>query len=497
MGGLYNPISHMSQVADPVSTSQWTHDMHEAVAQPAPRRPRHAPEPEGPANGTGYIPTREPNATPINRTLSHEKHIGNVQVRVLLPAMVAPILFSGVRIKQYTKLPDHRPPLRRDKPVRISLPDHAPRYIFPAVDRSFIFIPRAMRPNQQRGTRGKPKSGLGSVGGYSRRTSVFGGSYYGSMYSPSNAMSRRSSFGQDRDFMFSPTGSVASRPPLPLDNGRPVVRLPPAPRQDSANSSQLDPALASYQMEQSAAAPEPSINNLPSPQTHPLPQKPITQPEDQSPALPMHQPRPQKNISVADIDSTTFAQGPSQVFQQAFHQQVPPHIANGFNPDGHSRHPSYPTQHSTGTPLSQIPERAIHAAPFQPITYGQQSFYNQQPYQPQPPPGYFYGQGYTAPSMGAPAVAPPFIPSGQPGMAGGYPPQNPEVPPAGSNLVAQEVNGMVYYYDASQMAPANPYQQYPQSQGYQQGVMGMNGMVPPSPDGFFYNQPAPGMVYYR
>jgi hypothetical protein len=292
--------------------------------------------------------------------------------------------------------------------------------------------------------------------------------------------------------MFSPTGSVVSRPPLPVDNNRPVVRLPPAPRQGSANAGQIE----AYQIEQAAAALEPSINNLPSPQTHPLPQKPLTQQEEQATALPMHQPRPQKNISVADIDSSTFAQGPSQAFQQAFHQQVPPHVGNGFNPDGHSRHPSYPTLHSTGTPLSQIPERAIHAAPFQPNTYGQQPFYNQQPFQPQPQPGYFYGPGYTAPSMGAPPAAPPFLPSGQHGMAGGYPPQNPEVPPSGPNLVAQEVNGMVYYYDASQVPPVNNYQQYPAPQGYQQGVMGMNGMMPPSPDGFFYNQPAPGMVYY-
>lgn len=75
------------------------------------------------------------------------------------------------------------------------------------------------------------------------------------------------------------------------------------------------------------------------------------------------------------------------------------------------------------------------------------------------------------------------------GMTG--PPAPPNI-----NLVAQEVNGMVYYYDASQLPSVNPYQQYPASQPYQPSVMGMGGMVTPSPDGFYYPQPAPGMVYY-
>jgi hypothetical protein len=62
--------------------------------------------------------------------------------------------------------------------------------------------------------------------------------------------------------------------------------------------------------------------------------------------------------------------------------------------------------------------------------------------------------------------------------------------------VAQEVNGMVYYFDASQLPPVNSYQPYSGPQGYQPSVMGMGGMVTPSPDGFYYPQPTPGMVYY-
>ncbi|PNP77208.1 hypothetical protein FNYG_09508 [Fusarium nygamai] len=512
IGGPFAPINQLHQPADPTTNSPWAHDMHDAVVEPAPpARPRHMVEQEGPANGNGFIPTCDPNPTPINRTLSTEKHIGNAQVRVSLPSMTEPVVIPRLAVKQYTKLPDHRPPLRRDKPVRISLPNNPPRYIYPAADRSFIFIPRAMRPNQQR-MRGKPRSGFGSMGGFSRRTSVFGGSYYGSVYSPSVAMSRRSSI-VDRDYMFSPTGSVISRPPIPVENTRPVVRLPPAPRPEmpmnamvpsmAAPASAYGPTDPAFGVERPHAL-EASINDLPPPQTYPLPQKPAFQENRPTSALPMHQPRPQKNISVADIESPTLTQGP-QAYQQAFHQQVPIQMANGLPQESHTRQPSYPSQHSTGTPLSQIPERAIHAAPFQPNTYGQQPYYNQQPYQAQPQQGYYYPPNYNTPNMGPSSTAPAFVPS-QPGPPGSFTPQNqPEQPvmsnngppPApGSSLVVQEANGMVYYFDASQLPPVTNYSGYPAPQGYQPSVMGMGGMVTPSPDGFYYPQQTSGMVYY-
>lgn len=529
-----NHSSQLHHPADPTTNSPWTHDMHEVVTeqqrqqlppQAPPARPRHAVEKEGPANGNGYIPTCKDNPIPINRTLSTEKQLGKVQARVFLPEMKAAKVIPGLAVKQYTKLPDHRPPLRRDKPVRISLPNNPPRYIYPAQDRSFIFIPRAMRPNQQR-LRGKPRSGFGSMGGFSRRTSVFGGSYYGSVYSPSVAMSRRSSIA-DRDYMFSPTGSVISRPQIPVEVNHPIVRLPPAPRQDMHMSApmgapppgpmpmsmpmpmQADPAAMAYR----SAAMEASINDLPQPQTYPLPQKPAFQENRPGSSLTMHQPRPQKNISVADIESPALAQGP-QAYQQAFHQQVPVQMSNGLSNDMHTCQPSYPSQLSTGTPLSQIPERAIHAAPFQPNTYGQQPYYNQQhqqqSYQPQQqqhqqPQSYYYPPGYNNPNMGPSTGAPAYVPSQQ-GLPGGFPSQNQheqstmqgngQASGSGPNLVAQEVNGMVYYYDASQLPPVNNYSGYVAPQGYQSSVMGMGGMVTPSPDGFYYPQQTPGMVYY-
>ncbi|KAI0002754.1 CASC3/Barentsz eIF4AIII binding-domain-containing protein [Xylariaceae sp. FL0662B] len=495
IGGPFAPTNHQLYTpADPTTNGPWVHDMHETVTQPMHvRQPRSSFVDDGPPNGNGFIPTCPSSSTPINRTMATEKHVCNVQIRVFIPNMVEPVVFSGIQVRQYTKLPDHRPPLRRDKPVRISLPNLPPRYIFPATDRSFIFIPRAMRPNQR--LRGKPRSGLGSIGGFSRRTSVLGGSVYGgSAYTPSVAMSRRSSVAPDmgRDFLVSPTGSTMSRPPLPYDAPRPVVRLPPQGRTD-----QQVPSVDGTTAENFPGAVQPTINDLPPPQVHPLPQKPAFQ-ENRPVPIPMHQPRPQKTVSVADIESPEMHNYPSQPYQQAFHQQVPVQVSNGLSQESHVRHPSYPSQHSTGTPLPQIPEGAIHAAPFQPNQFTQQNYY--QPYQMmQPQQGYYYPVAPYPSTMAPSASAPTFVPGAQQGQPQGETSTsqpNAQNPP-NSNLVAQEVNGMVYYYDASQLPPVT-YPPYSAPQGYPMpsGVVGMNGMITPSPDGYYYPPPGPGVVYY-
>ncbi|KAB5525727.1 CASC3/Barentsz eIF4AIII binding-domain-containing protein [Coniochaeta sp. 2T2.1] len=518
--GFQPQVPSYSNPSDPITNSTWSHDMHEAVASPPPPRPARYPRVhDGPPSASHGIPTCPPSQTHINRIMATEKPLGTVQIRVFFPPLKTPISLPGLLIKQYTKLPDHRPPLRRDKPVRISLPGCEPRYIYPATDRSFIFIPRALRPNQQK-MRGKARSGLGSIGGWSRRTSVFGGSYYGgagsyyggSTYSPSVAMSRRSSLAPDlgREFLVSPTGSAISRPPLPMDNLRPVVRLPPMMGQPpptapvsvgyaeaSAGANAHDNSMGGTPAESS------SINDLPQPQTHPLPQKPAFH-ENRPNSIPMHQPRPQKTVSVENIESPV-----QQHYQQAFHQQYPVQVSNGYGPETHMRHPSYPSQHSTGTPLSQIPERAIHAAPFQPNAFQQQHqpYYNQ-PYPQMMPPqqGYYYPTAYpgaSPPNAGASA----FVPGPQPQQNAGYPQQQQQQDPSGAqangqgapapNLVAQEVNGMVYYYDATQLPAVPSYPAYAPPQAYVPGVMNMGGMVTPSPDAGFYYPPAPGgMVYY-
>ncbi|OTB06985.1 hypothetical protein M426DRAFT_54384 [Hypoxylon sp. CI-4A] len=496
VGGPFAPIHHpMHSPADPTTNGPWAHDMHEIVAQPIHvRQPRPSFTDDGPPNGDGFIPTCPPSATPINRMMATEKHVGNVQIRVFFPGIKTPVTIPGIHVRQYTKLPDHRPPLRRDKPVRISLPELPPRYIFPATDRSFIFIPRAMRPNQR--LRGKPRSGLGSIGGFSRRTSVFGGSVYaGSAYTPSVALSRRSSIAPDlgRDFLVSPTGSTMSRPPLPYDTSRPVVRLPPQGR-----AEQQLPAVDGVPADGPMGARHPAVNDILPQQSQPMIQKPAFH-ENRPVHIPMHQPRPQKTVSVAGIESPEMHHDLSQPYQQAFHQQVPVQVSTGFGHELHARHSSYQSQHSTGTPLSQIPERAIHAAPFQPNQFAQPNYYP--PYQMmQSQPGYYFPPAPYPGALAPSATAPAFVPGTQQAQSQGETPNN---QPNGqntpnSNLVAQEVNGMVYYYDASQLPPMPPYNPYPAPQNYPMpgGVVGMNGMVTPSPDGYYFPPSGPGVVYY-
>lgn len=500
-------LSQMASSFEPTD-APWAHDMHEVISEAGPRNSYPS---SGYANGNSAavarIPVKASQATPPNRALSTTKHIGNVQIRVFFNNMDKPFVFTGIPVKQYTRLPDHRPPLRRDKPVRISLPDHPPRYIFPAVDRSFIFIPRAMRPNQQGfGGRGRGRSGLGSIGGYSRRTSVFGGSVYGSNYTPSIAMSRRSSLAREvnRESLLSPTGSTMSRSQLPIDMSRPVVKLPPT---NHFTLPQQPSDLGAHNTGQ-AQLPTDTVSQS---QGYPPPQKP-TYRENRPNPIPMHQPRPQKAVSVADIESpaTLSFNPPQQQHQQPFHQQVPLQVnGNGYSHDTlHTRNPSYPSQASTGTPLSQIPERAIHAQPFQPNPYQltpAQNYYPQ-PYPVMPPPqGYYYPPNFN-PSMAQSANATPFVPSQQPPHPQqpptfAQPGQQPDQSQAGpQSLVAQEVNGMVYYYDATQIPAVATFPAYQQPQPFPMqpvgGVVGMGGMMTPSPDGFYYPQQSQGVVYY-
>jgi hypothetical protein len=402
--------------------------------------------------------TAPPSQAPI-RNYSTTRELGHVQVRIQMPGMKEAVTYGNTLIRQYTKLPDHRPPLRRDKPVRISLPEKAPRYIFPAVDRSFIFIPRALRPNQQGFGRGRSK--LGSMGGYSsRRTSVFGGS----VYSPSVAMSRRSSFGRDfRDTMVSPAGSV-----------RPVVRLP--------HGSQHSTAVGTPHAMSGHGTP---VMNGPPMYPQP-PQKP-TYRENWAANMPMHQPRPQKTVSVAGIESpASHFQPPPPHDQQPFSHQLPVGVSThqqppaqqpGFYPPQQPQ--AYPAVQSTGTPLSNIPERAIHAPAFQPFA--------QPGYQPNPAAGgYYYPQPFAPNAVIAPTVMQNgyLVPTIAPGQPGGQP---------------YEQNGMVYYYEPQTMG-----QMYVQPVdgaggqyggfGMQPSLPGMGGMMTPAPDGGYYYPT--GAVYY-
>ncbi|KAI9710686.1 MAG: hypothetical protein M1820_002519 [Bogoriella megaspora] len=498
VGGPFSPANQSPPAGEPTAL-KWQHDLHASLEiERPPQQPAAnssvARDPSKPP-----LPGRpSPTATSEKQDRSFSNHIANVQIRVSLAGMKQPITFSAVPSYRHTRLPNHRPPLRRDKPVRVSLPDQPPRYIFPSTERSFIFIPRALRPNQQGFGRGRGRGSYSGYGGYSsRRTSIYGGS----VYSPSIALSRRSSLAREipRESLVSPVGSVSARiPHVPTEAGKPVVRLPPG--------SQPQPHLAQYNLDGAVFSQPPN--------SVPLPQNPTFR-ENWPAQLPMHQPRPQKAISVTGIESPVAGSvhAPQQQEQQPFHQQVPVTLNGQQPPEGpnlypHSRQMSHPSQYSGGTPLSNIPERAIHAQPFQPPAF--QPVVYPQPYAPQG--GYFYapqnpGTAYGATLPPGAITVPVFVPApyGQP-MTSQAPAPAPGPAPAPaptsnntansingaaqSNMVAHEQNGMVYYYDPSQLSS--------QSEGYPAGytVPGMGGMMTPSPDGFYYPQIPSGPMYY-
>ena len=392
-----------------------------------------------------HAPSSASNTQPPNRSFSRTVRLGDVQVRILLQGMSEPIMFSGVPRNSHTRLPHHRPPLRRDKPVRISIPEMSIRYIFPSTDRSFIFIPRALRPNQQgfgrtRG-RGSFGPGFGSFGPLSsRRTSVFAGS----AYSPSVAMSRRSSLAREVSAarLGSPTQArLQQQTSVSSESGKPVVRLPPSVEQ---------------QQQEGAIIPTTSI---PPPSTYSSVHNPEIH-EKRSKDLTIHHPKPERSLQVADIESPAIMDfNPPTSQQQPFHQQVPMQYVSQPVPLAslqhlpHSRHPSHPSQASGGTPLPQIPETAIHAQPFQPYSYPPQGYYPQQ----YPPPMYFFPPPDN--SAGSPTATSGFVPSQQyfyplP-LHAAAPPQPPPPPQTESNTqsgtVAHEASGMVYYYNSSEL----------------------------------------------
>jgi hypothetical protein len=395
--------------------------------------------------GSGLKIGAPPVAAGPNREFSFSTVLGNVTVGVALPGMDERKAVSGLVKKQHTLLPTHRPPLRRDKPVRISIPEVEPSYRFPSAERSFIFIPRALRPNQQTYMRGR---GRGSFQA-SRRPSVMG-----SVYTPSVAMSRKSSFGGvGRDSVRSPAGSNYGRP-SGIEPPRPVVRLPAPPIMPMPYAPMPISSGPPYQ----PAYPNGSVAYG----VH-------------STAIPMHQPRPQKAVSLTNIESpaSLSVKAPQQQQEQPFHQQVPPNMAGAE--DVASQQLGQNTGPG-GTPLSHIPEGAIYAQPFQPYPVATGPVYYNAPYGNA---GMFYpqmaeqmsgyGQGWVdpayqnmnaGPGVGQP-VQPPTAPAGVPHMQ----------------------NGMMYFADGSMGQINQP--------------MGQAGMMPMAGYGYQHYPMVPNPMFYQ
>lgn len=509
VGGPFSPSSQMVQ-AERSAEQPWKHDLHDTIN-------------EGPPSSSLSKPTSSPHqedrdqddsvrlfARPVPPANQHQQRIisfssttlvGKVQIRVMLPGMTAHIAFSEVPWKHYVRLPNHRPPLRRDKPVRISLPGRAPQYIFPSPDRSFIFIPRQNRPNQP----GYHRSYQRSVGGYgysSRRTSMYGGS----VYAPSLAASRRSSLaGMSRAGAFSPTSFGTGLPPA----SRPVVRLP-----------------YNTQPFSSVTTPSATLSGNHTPtgmqiHTYPLPQQPV---QFGTPTNTVHQPRPQKAISVTGIESPALLQqqnASSSSERQPFQNQLPAHMIEqqpnfGFYSPRQQYAPYAPPPQQNGTSLGGIPEQAVHAPSFQPPDmppFAHAAYYA--PFAPQQ--SYYFSplgsNGYAAP---LPMYIPPQAygitsPTAQAIVAQPQPQQPPPPPIEDSNqqqtgqgdgrsdMMAHEINGMVFYTRRSDLE-----QQQQDSQQYQPAEnfvpsYAMPGLPPPTPapeTSAYYYPPMPPQLYY-
>jgi hypothetical protein len=466
----------------------WAHDLHDSVSI-ANLSKSNTSQTLLATTSTKPSTTLHPLSRDVpNRTFSTSILLGKVPVIIRLPGMQEKMTVQNVVKKKHTLLPQHRPPLRRDKPVRVSLPDQQPRYIFPSTERSFIFIPRALRPNQQGFGRGRGRNSFNP----SRRTSLYGGS----SYTPSIAMSRRSSLGGivPGEGILSLGGSVLTLPPgYVAEQGKPVVRFPPPGRPIGV----LPPPAESHVN----GAPNTAVHLQPILQSH-------ARQENVPDALTMHQPRPQKTVSVADIESPARFNfhPPRQQQEQPFHQQMPVpthaqvYVDDGSGYNAHARRLSHVSRPS-GTPLSQIPERAIYAQPFQPFPLpSQPQAYLPPPYAPGP---VFYpamqGDMVRYSSGLGPALPPAFLAGSHP-TPYMVPAATLSAPaPADSNVpagtVAHESNGMVYYYDSTQLPPSTgaPYPT-PFAGAPVGGVVGMGGMMTP-PNHFYYPTPNNGVYY--
>jgi hypothetical protein len=474
-----------AQKSEKASEMPWKHDLHEVINEDSQAAAQNKLAQQYHEDSVRIfarpvLPAHAPRQVPPP-TISFDCTIpvAKGQARVLLPGMKNAIMGSELSIKKYIRLPNHRPPLRRDKPVRVFIPNLGPRYIFPSMDRSFIFIPRQMRPNQRGFGNSNYQRNTGGHGYSSRRTSMYGGS----IYSASIAPSRRSSIARDN---FSPVSFASGFG----GQSRPVVRLPHNGQFISNGTSPAGPV---------------SGHQTPTGQvlhTYPLPQN---VPTFNTPMSTVHQPRPQKQFSVTGIESPAAlhqARTPAIDEHQPFQNQLPIHMAEQQVYSQHPQAQFYPQQphygHSNqinpvGTPLSGIPEAQVYQQPamYYPQYPGQQSMYYQPPmpmYMPQ-------SQGYMGPPQQAP-VQPYQEPAQRPETQQQQPQQQEDAAPSG--MVAHESNGMVFYL------PASEAQQQPTQEHYQPAESfvpsyAMPGLPPPTPApdaSYYYPMDMSQAIYY-
>lgn len=148
VGGPFSPANQTAR-AERAAEQTWKHDLHDTINEELPAHPSHLKAPTGHEASANNVPramSSKALGQPRVLNFSMERVLGLVQIHVSFPGMKAPASFPNIKWKQYTRLPDHRPPLRRDKAVQVLLPGGSPKPAFPQTERSFVFIPRQNRP---------------------------------------------------------------------------------------------------------------------------------------------------------------------------------------------------------------------------------------------------------------------------------------------------------------------------------------------------------------
>jgi len=168
--------------------------------------------------------------------------------------------------------------------------------------------------------------------------------------------------------------------------------------------------------------------------------------------------------------------------QQPFHHQVPAHmssISSQSDPTNRVRQLSFQSQIQSGTPLSNIAERVLHAQPFQPSGMQQAQYY--QPVYPMPNYYYYPQMGMQADAYNNPMAA---------WSMGNALAASDETMAGMNNMYAHESNGMVYYYNPPQVATNVDGLS---AAGYE---VGTGATIIPVQDGFTYSQAGQAVVYY-
>jgi hypothetical protein len=203
------------------------------------------------------------------------------------------------------------------------------------------------------------------------------------------------------------------------------------------------------------------------------------------PTTTMHQPRPQKAISVTGIESPALLQ---QHDAQPFANQLPAHFTEPA-----PLPPPYQYSYPPGTPLSGIPEQ-IMQPPMMP-------YYSHYP--PHHPPhhqGYYYPPApagypmYMAPNYSVP----PMQQHNTPRQLDATPTASQSQSQSQSGMVAHESNGMVFYMPASEAPSQSQGEDYQPAESFVPSYA-MPGLPPPTPapdTTYYYHSPTMSMGGY-